>query len=70
MRSVLDGRYRISVYDGVPFGELYDWVNDPHEVHNLWDESSARSIRAEMTEKLARSMIDMAETSPYPTRIA
>jgi arylsulfatase A-like enzyme len=70
MRSLQDGRHRLSVYDGVPFGELYDWVNDPHEINNLWDEADARPIRAEMTEKLARSMIAMAETSPYPTRIA
>lgn len=69
-RSLLDGRHRLSIYDGVPFGELYDLREDPHELVNLWNEPGARALRAEMTEKLARRMIDLAETSPYPSRIA
>lgn len=70
MRSVLDGRHRLSVYDGVEWGELYDLGEDPHELHNLWPEPAARPLRAEMMEKLARAMLSAAETSPYPTRIA
>ncbi len=70
MRSLLDGRHRLSLYDGVPFGELDDQHNDPLEVNNLWDEAGAKSLRAAMTEQLARGMIELAETSPYPTRIA
>ncbi len=69
-RSLLDGRHRISIYDGVPWGELYDLAGDPHELVNLWDEPGEKAVRAEMTEKLARAMIDLAETSPYPTQIA
>ena len=69
-RTILDGRHRASLYDGVPWGELYDQVNDPLELHNLWDEASARGVRADMTEKLARAMIDLSETSPYPSAIA
>ena len=70
MRSLLDGRYRISIYDGVAWGELYDLQNDPDELANLWDDAGMRAVRAEMTEKLGRSMIDLSETSPYPTQIA
>jgi arylsulfatase A-like enzyme len=69
-RTLLDGRHRVTLYDGVAWGELYDQVNDPLELHNLWDEASARVLRAEMTEKLARKMIDLSETSPYPSAIA
>lgn len=70
MRSLLDGRHRISIYDGVPWGELYDLANDPEELVNLWNEPAARTLRLEMTEKLARAMIDLSESSPYPTQIA
>jgi len=70
MRTLLDGRHRLSIYDGVSFGELYDRQTDPEELDNLWAEPAAQALRAEMTEKLARTMIDLAETSPYPTRIA
>ena len=70
MRSLLDGRHRISIYDGVHWGELYDLANDPEELINLWDEPAARTLRAEMTEKLSRAMIELSETSPYATQIA
>jgi arylsulfatase A-like enzyme len=67
MRSVITGRYRLSLYDGVPWGELYDLREDPQELANLWDD---KALRGTLTEELGRAMIDLAETSPYPTRIA
>jgi arylsulfatase A-like enzyme len=70
LRTVLDGRYRLSLYDGVAWGELYDLHDDPLEARNLWDDAGAKAIRAALTEKLARGMIAAAETSPYPERIA
>ena len=33
-----DGRFKLSVYHGIQFGELYDMENDPQEQHNLWYE--------------------------------
>jgi arylsulfatase A-like enzyme len=68
MRSVVTGRYRLSMYDGVPWGELYDLRDDPQELVNLWDE--AKDLRGELSAELARAMIENADTSPYPTRIA
>ncbi len=70
MRSLLDGRHRISVYDGVGWGELYDRASDPEELNNLWNEPGARALRSEMSEKLVRGVIAHSETSPYPTHIA
>ena len=29
-----DGRFKLSVYHGIQFGELYDMENDPQEQHN------------------------------------
>ena len=70
MRSLIFGAYRISVYDGVDWGELYDRSTDPQELHNLWDEPAHQALRATMTERMLRSMIKLSETSPYPTQIA
>jgi arylsulfatase A-like enzyme len=70
MRTLRDARYRLSVYDGVSWGELYDLEADPLETQNLWDEPTAATVRASMTERMARAMIELAETSPYPERIA
>jgi arylsulfatase A-like enzyme len=70
MRSLIFGSYRISVYDGVEWGELYDRRADPEELNNLWDVPAHQSLRATMTERMLRHMIALAETSPYPTQIA
>ena len=70
MRSLVTSRHRLSVYDGVPWGELYDLGEDPHETVNLWDDANAKKLRAELLERLARTMLACSETSPYPTALA
>lgn len=70
MRTVLTDRHRLSLYDGVPWGELYDLRNDPDELVNRWDDPGARGLRGALTDELARAMLEHSETSPYPTRIA
>jgi arylsulfatase A-like enzyme len=70
MRSLVTDRHRLSIYDGVPWGELYDLGDDPHETVNLWSAPDAAKLRAELTEQLARTMLAHADTSPYPTALA
>jgi arylsulfatase A-like enzyme len=69
-RTLFDGAHRISVYAGAAWGELYDWRADPHELVNLWDDPGHAGARSRMLEKLARAMLDAADTSPLPTSIA
>ena len=68
MRSLVTARHRLSVYDGVPWGELYDLAEDPHETGNLWDDAEAKKLRAELMEHLARTMLAGSDTSPYADR--
>jgi arylsulfatase A-like enzyme len=70
MRSVITDRYRLSLYDGVPWGELYDLREDPDELVNRWDEPASRGLRGSLTDELMRAMLEHSETSPYPTQIA
>jgi hypothetical protein len=70
MRSVITDRHRLSLYDGVSWGELYDLREDPDEFVNLWDDAAARNLRGSLSEELGRAMLEHSETSPYPTRIA
>jgi arylsulfatase A-like enzyme len=67
MRSLITERWRITIYSGRDWGELYDLKADPDERFNLWDDRASAGIRAEMAERLARAMMDHAETSPAPT---
>jgi len=51
-------RYKLIVHHGAPAtprdrtGELYDLVNDPQEMQNLWDVPTYRRTRADLQELL------------------
>ena len=70
MRTLVDRRFRITYYRGVPWGEFYDLENDPLELDNLWDDPAAASAKQEMTERLLHKMMELAERSPLPNRTA
>jgi arylsulfatase A-like enzyme len=67
VRTILNGHWRMSIYEGRLWGELYDLVNDPHEMVNLFDDLKHRMVRADLFEQLARLMMTQADHSPYPT---
>jgi arylsulfatase A-like enzyme len=70
MRTLVDQRYRITYYRGVPWGEFYDLETDPLEMDNLWDDPAAAGAKRAMTERLMHKMMELAERSPLPTRTA
>ena len=43
-----DGRYKLCVYHGIAFGELYDLQNDPEEHHNLWEEAAYQPLKTQL----------------------
>lgn len=43
-----DGRYKLSVYHGSQFGELYDLQADPEERHNLWEDTAFQPLKLKL----------------------
>lgn len=70
MRTLRDHAHRLTVYDGQPWGELYDLQQDPLELRNLWHDAAAQPLRARLTEALLQAMLSAADTSPYPDAAA
>jgi arylsulfatase A-like enzyme len=70
VHTLIDGRYRLSVFEGTGWGELYDLKNDPGEFENLWDDPAHAKTRAHMTEKLLLVEIEHVDRVPLPTRRA
>jgi hypothetical protein len=60
-------RWRMTIAQGDPYGELYDLQNDPHEMDNVFDDAAYCSVRAELMEKLAYRQMEFADRSPLPT---
>lgn len=67
VHSVHDGRWRLSVYDGSEFGELYDLEGDPEELQNLWDDPAAAEDKSRMLLALAKLEIAAMDRVPVPT---
>lgn len=70
VRSIVTERWRLSVYHDASWGELYDLVEDPGEMNNLWDDPGSRAIKSEMLERMIRKELALADTSPMPTSTA
>jgi arylsulfatase A-like enzyme len=66
-RSLITKRHRLTLYEGADWGELYDFSEDPHEMSNLWQEPRAQRQRHELTERLARKLMELADASPLAT---
>jgi arylsulfatase A-like enzyme len=66
-RTLVTKDFRLTLYEGVDWGELYDLANDPNELNNLWDDPQSHHQRHELIEKLARQMMELADSSPLAT---
>jgi hypothetical protein len=51
-------------------GELYDLVNDPREMDNLFDDRGARAVRAELTDMIRSRPDDAMVPPPQPVGMA
>ena len=70
VHSVVKGNWRLTLFHGVEWGELYDLNSDPGEFENLWDAPSAVAKRAELLEVLARREIASVDRAPFPVSLA
>ncbi|MGC9349597.1 MAG: sulfatase family protein [Anaerolineae bacterium] len=68
LKTYVNDRYKITVYYGREYGELFDLVNDPDEVHNLWDDPDHAELKAELTMALLQA--EMGKEPLWMPRIA
>jgi len=52
LKTYIDERYKITLYYNRDYGEIYDLVDDPGEVCNLWSDTK---LRADLTEACLRA---------------
>ena len=66
MRTLVTQRWRMTIAQNDPYGELYDLQNDPHEMDNLFEDTAHRGVRAELMEMLAYRQMELSDRSPLP----
>lgn len=65
VRSMTDARWRMTIWEGQPFGELYDLAADPGEVVNLWADPAHLALRRELSERMLWQTIALSDRSPF-----
>ena len=58
LKTFINQRHKISLYFNRDYGEIYDLLDDPGEVCNLWSDSK---LRAELTEAFLRAEMQKEE---------
>ena len=62
LRTYVNERYKITVYRKGDLGELFDLQADPGELSNLWNESSAKDLKARLMEEFMRATLECEPT--------
>ena len=65
-RTLVTDRYKITLYAGSGYGELFDLQNDPQEFHNLWADAGYASLRSELSLRLLDEGVGQASWQPVP----
>ena len=68
LKTYVDDRYKLTVYYDRPYGELFDLVDDPGEIHNLWDSPGHQHLKNELVMKLL--FVEMGKEPLWMPRIA
>ncbi|MFD1677075.1 sulfatase [Alicyclobacillus fodiniaquatilis] len=68
LKTYVDARYKITVYYGQTYGELYDLEADPNEFHNLWDDEQYAELKAQLLLKYIWA--ELGKESMWMPRIA
>ncbi|WP_283643967.1 sulfatase family protein [Marinovum algicola] len=69
-RSYIEDNWRLTLWQGMDGGQLFDRNTDPHEMRNLWSDVEHVIKKGEMTESMLREAIRLGDTAPYATHVA
>jgi len=64
LRTLVVDRWKMTVYAGRPYGELYDRRDDPMERRNLWDDPGCRAVRDDLRLRLLDHLLRSQDRLP------
>ena len=66
VRCLVTERYRLTIYPGTEHGELFDLVEDPDELFNLWYRDEYKALRSELVIRLLDEYSRYTPCYPVP----
>lgn len=64
LRTIVTNDYKMTVYPGQPYGELFYRQNDPCELQNLWDDPAHQDVKKDLYIKLLEKIVLTDKTLP------
>lgn len=64
MRTLVTKQYRLTIYGGEEYGELFDLKNDPDELINLWNNPEYKELIKELKLRLMEKIIKTDISTP------
>ena len=68
-RTLVSEEYRLTIFAGHEWGELYHLGSDIRESHNLWDSGEHQAIKNKLITELLHKLVLSGERSPWPSYI-
>lgn len=68
LRTYVDKRYKMTIYYHMNCGEIFDLKNDPHELHNLWNDENYKELKANLMFKFLQA--EMEKEPRFMPRVA
>jgi len=62
LRTLVTARYKLTVYRGHDYGELFDLQTDPRELHNRWDDPAYERVKTALLLRFAQAEIEREPT--------
>lgn len=66
---IMEG-WRLTLWQGMADGQLFNRSTDPDELKNLWFDAESAAKKYEIMEAMLREMIRLEDTGPYATHLA
>ena len=66
IRTLVTDRYRMSLRQGESWNELYDLQEDPHELHNLYDNIAVADVQNRLMQVMLKRVIELQDSAPLP----
>ncbi len=62
LRTLVTERYKITVYRNADYGELFDLVADPHELHNCWADPAYAAVKSALLHEFVQAEMQREAT--------